>query len=385
MSSSLASLLVQKTRAAFYDAAIEIATALGLPVTTWSAGDPTRSLYHVLAAALSEFETVVALFVASGFLDYATGAWLILLAEQVFGVTATPASYATAVDYVLTNTQGGVYDFDPGDVTVKSDAGKTYRNTTGGHLASGPGTTLTITIVADEAGSDSSAGAGEITELVTNYLGVTGNNPTALAGTDAESESSIRSRCRAKIASLSPNGAADAYSYVARNPDLTSTTGITRVRVLPDSDTGDVTVYLAGPSGAVSSDDRDSAEAAVLLWATPLCITPTVASANSATISITYHVWIYRGVNLESAAIEAGIEAALETLFATRPIGGDILTGDTTGSMYQSLIIAAIRGAYPDHIFRVTVSSPAGDTALAIDDVAVLGAVTPTITLVDDP
>ena len=45
-----------------------------------------------------------------------------------------------------------------GDLVFKSTAsGKTYTSTTGGTLARGPGTTLTVTVVADEPGSDSSA------------------------------------------------------------------------------------------------------------------------------------------------------------------------------------------------------------------------------------
>jgi len=377
--SSLATLLVAKTRAAFYDAGLAIATALGLPVESWATGDPTRSLYHIVAEALEEFETVVAAMIAAGFLSYATGEWLILLAYELFGVVAVSATYASASDYILTNTGGAVYDFDAGDITLKSDDGFTYRNTTGGHLASGPGTTLVISIVADVAGSDSSALAGEITELVTDYLGVTGTNPTALVGLDAESEASIRQRCRDKLASLSPNGAADAYAYVSRNPDLTGITSVTRTRTIPDSDTGLVTHYVAGASGALSGPDVAAVQAAILTWCTPLCITPTVVSASNATFNITYTVKIYNTVNLTDTQIKAGIATVLAAMFKERPISGDGWTPSTAGKMYVSLIEAAIRSAYPEHIFSIVVSSPASDTTLAVSDVPVLGTITGTV------
>src|SRR5262249_39771218 len=158
------------------------------------------------------------------------------------------------------------------------------HNTTGGNLPAKVGVvngTLTITVIADEAGSGSSAGAGEIDTLVTTSLGVTCSNATAAVGTDEQDESVTRQQCPDKLGSLSPNGPVDAYRYVARNSALTGSTAITRVRAYPDSDTGDVLVYLAGPSGAISSADRALAETAIADWATPLCITPTVSSATN--------------------------------------------------------------------------------------------------------
>lgn len=81
------------------------------------------------------------------------------------------------------------------------------------------------------------------------------------------------------------------------------------------------------------------------------------------------------------AEIEDAVEAALETLFAARPIGGDVIAPATTGKIYRSLIESTIRGVYPSDAFRVSVSAPAGDTALAANEVAALGVVTPTVSL----
>lgn len=381
---SLASLLIQETKDAIYATALSIAAAVGLPVSSWQAGDPTRSLYHLEAETLSSLESVVVGYISSGFLDFATGDWLKILAKQVFNVDVPPATFATT-DVVLTNGGGGVYDIEPGDLTFKSSlSGKTYHNTTGGHLASGPGTTLTITVIADEAGSASSAGATEIDTLVTTLLGVTCSNATAAVGTDEQSEDTTRQQCRDKLGSLSPNGPKDAYAYVARNSALTGTSAVTRVRVFASSDTGDVTYYVAGPSGGVSGPDLAKVQAAVARWATPLCITATGFSANGVVVPVTYTVWVYKSVNKTSAEVQASILAALEQMFATRPIGGDIIPPATTGALYKSMIDSTIRGTFPQ-IFRESSSVPAGDTALGNGDVAVLGTVTPTVNFVDDP
>lgn len=381
---SLASLLVQQTKATIYAAGLALATTLGLPVTSWQPGDPTRSLYYLEAEILELLEQVVVGYIQSGFLDYATGMWLTILAKQVFNVDVPDATYAETLE-TLTNSGGGIYSIEPGDLTFKaSSTGKTYHNTTGGTLA-GSGGTLSLSVIADEAGSASSAGSGDIDTMVTTLLGVTCTNPAAAVGTDVQDPSVTIQQCRDKLGSLSPDGPASAYAYVARNQALTGIQTVTRARVYPDSDTGDVLVYIAGPSGAVSSGDVTAVQNAIQQWATPLCITPTVASANNVGVNVTYTIWIYKSVNQTTTQIEAAILSALEALFEARPIGGDIIPPATTGALYVTLLESAIRGVFPNQTFRVQVTAPSGDTALMNGDVPVLGTVTPTVNIIADP
>lgn len=390
---SLASQLITETKASIYARGLALASALGLTVTSWAPGDPTRSLYHFVSEILEALEINVAGYVSSGFLDYATGDWLTLLADQVFGVTRVEATYAST-SVTLTNAGGGVYVIAAGDIVVRSSlTGKTYTNTNGGTLTAvgtptvsttvGPAITLDFT--ANEAGADSSAGATEIDELVNGPLGVTCSNAAAAVGLDEEDDASLRTRCRAKLGTLSATGPRDAYDFVVQSSDLTGVTDITKSRTIADSTTGNVTVYVAGASGAVAGASVTAAQAAVEEWAAPLCITPTVTNVSNVTVPVTYQVWIYTSVGETTATIEAAIATKLTALFAARPIGGDIISPATTGKLYQSLISAAIRSAYPDHTFRVSVSAPAGDTSLAINQCAVLGTVTPTVTLEVDP
>ena len=384
---SLASLLIQETKEAIYAAALAVATSIGVPVSSWQPGDPTRSLYFVEAEQLSTLETVVVGYISAGFLDYATGPWLKILAKQVYNVDVPDATYATT-DLVLTNGGGGVYDIAAGDLTFKSSlSGKTYHNTTGGTLASGPATTLTVTVVADEAGSGSSAGATEIDTFVTTLLGVTCSNSVAAVGLDEQDEATTRQQCRDKLGSLSPNGPKDAYSYVARNSTLTGVTSVNRVRVYPDSDTGDVTIYVAGPSGAISGPDLTAVTDAIATYATPLCITPTVSNASNVSVAVTYTLWLYKSVNKTSAQVQSDVAAALEKMFASatlNPIGGNIIPPSATGALHKSLIESTIRGTFTQ-AFKVTVSVPASDTALTNGQVATLGTVTPTINFINDP
>lgn len=392
----LSTLLAKAGKEAIYKTALFIAETVGLPVTTWQAGDPTRSLFHLESELLATLEDIVIGYVRSGFLDYAaelaeagdddsSKVWLKLLAKQVFNVDV-PAATAATTDVVLTNTGKRFYpDIEAGDLTFKSTiTGKTYHNTSGGTLASGPGTVLTVSVEADEVGSASTAGAGEIDTLVTGeMLGVTCTNPIAAVGTDEQAPATTVQQCRDKLGSLSPNGPKEAYAYVARNADLSGTNAVTRVRVYGDSDTGDVSVYLASGSGGVTEPVRALVEAAILKWATPICITPTVLAAVNVTVPIAYTLWLYKSVNKTVAQVAAEVQLALSNMFANRPIGGDIIP-PASGKLYKTMIESTIRGLYPQ-AFRVEVTSPTLDTTIASGQVAALGAVTPTVVLVLDP
>jgi len=379
----LATLIEPQSTQDIYDVALEVARDLSLPVDSWQTGDPTRSLYWILAEVVAALESTISGYASSGFLEWAAAdsgryQWLVHMADQVYGYTAREATYATGV-VTLSNGGGGLFVIEAGDITVKSAVtGKTYHNTSGGTLASGPGTTLDVDIVADESGSDSSASATEIDTMITTLLSVTCSNAAAVVGDDAELASSIVAGCRAKLGTISGCGPAGAYDYVARASELTGTTAVTRSRAFASSTTGEVLVYLAGPSGAVGAADVALVEAAILTWATPLCITPTVASAAALTIDVTYELWVYDTVGMTSAEIETAVELELSALFAVRPIGGDVKGSVGSGYLYLSMIESCIRAAFPEYFVDVTVTLPATDQIVAANEIPMLGTVTAT-------
>lgn len=383
----LATLIVKLGADKIYQKALDVAAALGLNVTTWAAGDPTRSLYFHQSEILALQEEINSEFIRAGFLDTAGGtdnAWLILRAKQSYNVDAVEATFATCT-VTLTNTGGGDFTIDARDLTFKNSAtDKTYHNTSGGHLTPGPGTTLTLDVEADEAGSDSSAGPNEIDELVTTLLGVTVTSSTAAVGIDAEEAEAIRDRCRLKLGALSPNGPRDAYDFVARTPELAGTSAVTRTRSVRLDARGNVRTYLAGPSGAVATADADLVEEAINRWAAPLGITATAQSATNVPINFTYEVWLYESVTKTTAEVQAAIELALITMLRLRPVGGDVVP-PTTGKLYRSMIDSVIRTVFPDHTFRVSVTAPVGDTSLGISEVPTFGSATGTINFVADP
>jgi len=385
---TLASLVIRQTKEAIIQVGLNVAATLGLSTTTWSDGDPTLSLYSYLGEVLDPLEEMVVNWISSGFLDYAAARadeddaaydWLVLAAKQLYNYDAAEASYATST-VTLTNGGGGLYPIAIGDLTVKNTTtGKTYHNTEAVTLAIGPGTTVDVDVIADEPGTDSAASVDDIDAMVTSYIGVTVTASTVASATDAETPASIVAGCRNKLALMSPNGAADAYVYVATHEEFTGTPNVTRAQTIADSDTGDVTVYLAGPSGTVLEADRALVEAAILANCTPLCITPTVVSATAVPIAITYTLYVYQSIAKTTAEVAADVQTALEAMIAVRPIGGD------GGKVYTTLVDSAIMSAAPGHAYRVVRTLPAADVTLTAGQVATLGTVIWTVTPVADP
>ena len=146
---SVTTLFTVETAAKIFSTGLELASALGLPVTSWRAGDPTRSYYKFVAQKLAALDGVSGEYIKAGFLSTATKKWLTVLAFEVYNVTRGEATYANPT-VTVTNTGGGHYEVEAGDLTFKNSiTGKTYHNTSGGTLSSG--TTLTFDLVADEA------------------------------------------------------------------------------------------------------------------------------------------------------------------------------------------------------------------------------------------
>src|SRR5690606_3890018 len=119
-----------------------------------------------------------------GFLALAEDDWLTLLARHVYDVERIEGAPASGL-VVLTNTGGGVYAGEPGDLVFSASSGdaegKNYRSTEPYTLPSGAHgpTSTTVAVEAVEIGTASSVGAGEIDRLETALLGVACTNPSA--------------------------------------------------------------------------------------------------------------------------------------------------------------------------------------------------------------
>jgi uncharacterized phage protein gp47/JayE len=372
---SITSLFTVETFAKFLDMGLGIAKVVGLPVTSWSAGDPTRTVFKFVAEAFSTLEGPKATYIKAGFLSSARAdaeesgdsSWLKVNAWEVYGYESPEATYA-APTVTFTNAGGGLFDNDPGDVTVRCSAtGKTYHNTAPFLISPGPGfTTVAIAFVADEAGADSTVSANEIDEIVTTMNGVEIVSSTAAVANDEQTPAEIEEQARATLGALSPNGPDDAYEYVVRNPALTGVTDITRAKADADSDTGDVAVYIAGSGGAVAASSVTAAQDAVERWATPLTITPTVINATEVTKDVNAQI----SADDLPSGWEADVEDALVAYFAALPIGGMVALSAIITVIQNTLVALGARNVV------TTLLTPAANEQLDPFEVATPGTIT---------
>lgn len=371
MTVSITTLWSVNTAAHIFAWGLEIASALGLPVSTWRTGDPTRSLYKYLAEVLAAHDSVVSVWIKAGFLSAAVAdanesgdsRWLKVLAYELYGVEVPEASYATPT-VTLTNAGGGNFPKEIGEITVQStETGKTFRNTN----APAPllaGATVTYELVADEAGAASSVAVDEIDYVVTTMLGVEIDSSTASYVSDEMTPDEIGELCRDSLGALSPNGPPDAYAYVCKTAELTGVTEVTRATAVGESTTGDVTVTVASASGAVSSESVAACQLAVDRWSRPLTIEATVYSAAVYAVAVT------------ATIVGEDVPEDFDDLIATE-IAAYLATVDIGGVVYRSKLFAAIHKAVPE-IESVVISAPAADITLASDEVPTPG--TQTIT-----
>lgn len=377
---SLADLTTPETTESIYQKLLDVLGALGVATTTWRSGDPTRELLYAVATILAAKETLETSLIKAGFLELAEKKWLTAKGSSDYDVTREEATYAEC-SFLFTSTALLPYAIDPEDITVRnSTTGQTYRNVDGGTLLAGG--TLTLTIRAEVAGAKGSAGIGDIDEIVTSMPQVVGSNTTVAVGQDEESDEAYLDRCRDKLASLSSQGPAAIYDFVARTSALNGGANITQTKVVADTTDGTVTVYVAGPSGTVSAPDVALVQTGFDTYAEPLTIESTAVSCTVLTQAVTYTLWVRSSIGLTTGEVQDLVEEALQQAIASRPIGGDVIPPALVGYVYQGWIVSEILAAVAPHGFRCTVSTPAGDVAPTASQKVVLGTVTGTINLV---
>jgi uncharacterized phage protein gp47/JayE len=355
-----------------------VLASTGVTTSNWKPGAVVRTVISAVAIVLAGLSAFISALAASAFLPLASGEWLRLVALYVYNVVRIEATFA-AGEVTITNSGGGIYTLDPGDLTFRNPVTKkTYTNINAvsiGALA----TVEHVAISALEAGSKSTSYVGEVSELVTALAGLSVTNDAPVVGFDVESDPSLRQRCRDKLGALSPNGPSDAYGFVARSTLRAdgSAVGVTRVRALPDGN-GGVIVHLATAGGAVTAGDLAAIDDAIQRQCVPLAVEAYVYSAIPSTVPVLYTVWLYNNSGLTRDEIAATIEAELGAYFEAAPIGGHSLDGEP-GALYLSELRAVIGRARsngtPLPIVRVEVANPATDVLLNGSEVPVLGLV----------
>ncbi len=380
MSLALSDLITTEDRDSVLATLLAVSALLNAPTTSWQEGAPILTMLTTAAQKLSDLTTVAAEITKGGFGELLpSDAWADRWALSRFNVTRVPAVAAAGTVTIVAGASASGHTYQVGEIIIAhASTHQTYRNTAPVTIVAS--TTLTLVpFAADVPGIIGTAAPGSITVIVSSIIGLTVTNPVSFLGSDAELTPALVTRARAKLGSLSPNGAKDAYNFIATTPAFSTTSvPITRTRTVGDPTSPNITVYLATAAGAPTGGDVTIVQNAINANVEPWGANATAVAASEHVIAITYQAWV-KGSQLTAAQIQTAIGNALATFFATLSLGGYVIAPDT-GDVYietlQQVIASATAG-----IQRVVVSLPASSVALSPNEVATLGTILPTVTI----
>lgn len=371
---TLEELTTPSTRQEMESSIYQAMAIVGIDVTAWQSGSFARAMVTAVAIVLASLSSLIALIAQMGFVDFAAGTWLTIVAKYQYGLDRIAATFATGT-MSLTNAGGGIYSWDPGELTVICGVtGKEYVNVAAVNL--GALATVAAQFVAIEAGSESSAAIGQIATVNGVPDVVTVTNTTTFAGADAESDPRLRARCKAAAASRSMSGPWQVYqtaTLTATKLDGTNA-GVVAVQVIPNSNNGTVAVSACLADGTLpgTADDRSTVLGAVTYANRCVAPAPVYVSVSAPTldvINLVVTAAYYTDVRYTQTQLTTRALSALTSMFAEAPIGGVQYLG--TGYVFATTITDAIQSAAPGYIPKVTLN--VGDISVANGHRATLG------------
>ncbi len=363
MTTSVTDLIATKTADQLTAELLAALQAEGLPTTSWQPGAVPRTLAKADATVHADLRATVRAIAKGAFLDDAEEAWLTLLAVSKYQVTRVPATYTAGYVRVSVASGAGPYTIGPAGLLV-TDGERRWRSTNLVSVTVSSAAPQSIPVRAESPGSDYNAATGALDTVVTPALaGLSVSNPVYASGTwitsagnDEESDASLRARCRDRWGTLGRGAGDAAYRYWARTGHAYEA-HVTRAVVHPGAGDGTLTVYLAGPAGAVSG----TVEAAVQAWVdTNKARTDNVSVVSAAARTVNIVATIRVRSASDSTANRALATDALAAFFAGLGIGDDV----DLGAVYHALYSAS-------GVVDVDLSSPTDDVSVNNDEVAV--------------
>lgn len=340
MGLSVEQLIQPLTQAQALDVVLEILQGLGFELPqSWQPGGIARTQAELSAELGAQYTEVSIALARSGFSKLAEGDWLTLLTESHYDQTRNEAVATQGICRLAASASApGPFTLAAGEVVIRhAPTGFTYRNITGGTLATGG--TLDLTFEAETAGANRNVTSGTITGLVSDLSGVTVSNPVYADGTwitrlgaDRERDAELHERNRTRWATLGYGGVDAAYVHWGRSANP----AIKRVAVDAQNPrgAGTIDVIIAGDLGGLPSLVIPVKD--YLLGADGVGRAPLEARAYLEVFSAEELATVEGGIVYIDAAYKDSaskieeIEAALSELYTTTPIGGTKLNSSSS-------------------------------------------------------
>lgn len=359
MALSLAQLLTPSSEDQSLASIISILDGLGFSASDWETGSIQRTLIQLLARLHSSASNTTLAITKGRYNDLAEGDWLSLKSISDFDNTRVQA-VATNVKMTLSDPLSvGPFSIIANQLACTDQDGFSYRNTSSGTLPLGG--TLELTFLAEIPGRTQPTSL----ELSTPIAGVTAVispvDPVVVPGADPEADDRLRTRNRAKWATLAYAAPEDAYVAWA----LAASASVTRAWVddLNPRGPGTLDLYVAGPTGPVPSPVLttvlDYIQGAIDgIYRRPLGSDVHVVNAGSASVPITGTLYVLPAYS--TTAVRDAVYAAITAYLQTLPVGGTVLLAQ----LYEtSMTVAGVR--------NVRITAPTTDTTVAATSVPI--------------
>ena len=355
---SLAELLVADTEEQVFAVLLAFLQMGGFEVDAWQEGSVPRTMLRAVSRAMAGFSSLLSSIAGGGYLDTARAAWLDLLAWSHYHLERK-AAVATRGIVRLTDAGGGPHPFVAEQLLFRS-GGLRFRNLADGEVPLNG--FVDVEVQAEAPGLKYNVVTGATWELLTSLPTVVVTNPPGLDGTwltrpgaDAESDTSLAERCRARWPA---SGYLLTTAQVYRAAAITASAEVTRVRVFPHVPSeGTVTVVVAGPSGPVSEAALDAVED-YLDERAPVTVNVEIVNVTMVPVVVTATLYC-------RAAYAPGALAAAQAALAEFQAALDL--GET---VYRAALIEVLMG--PMGMVNVALAAPAADVTVQPDELASL-------------
>lgn len=344
---TLSSLLTQKTQQEMLSSLLTYLQARGYSLTDFYSGSVQRTLIETDAQGLSDLTAYAVAIAEGGFVELAETDWLTLLSESQYNLTRLPATATEGTIRVTAEAGFGSFNIAAGEMLFSTASGLTYFNTQAFTVAEDSHTDTPIK--ASQTGAAYNVSSNTINIISTPVIGLSCTNQGSWitnAGSDQETDTALRTRCKLRWAELGYGATADAYRFWA----LSASPEVKKVRVLDNLPRGqgtvDVIIYGDGPlSGAVVST-VDS----YIQIRKPITADVDVYSATQHNESIRATIYYKPG---SLSLVQSAVTTELANLQLETPIGGTV---------YKSRILESL--FVRPYVTNVTMTEPAADVVL---------------------
>jgi uncharacterized phage protein gp47/JayE len=346
---TLGQLLTSTTEDEALKLGLEYLSGFGFQATSWQSGSIQYSIVRLLARLYSDLTIGISDAAASGWAKKARGVYLDMLGEYDRDLPRQGA-IATIGNMVLTSTAAAPIHTWGVEEIVIADAptapANTWRITLGNTL--NPGTSVTVSVKAETAGSAANIGANATLYLWTPLVGVTVTNPAndlsttwiTTAGQDIESDTRYIERLIGRWHRLSL-GTLDAYKAWVLEADPT----ITRVVVKNGTAQGQIRIIGATASGGISASQIltvsnylngvTDGKQRRLINDSLLIEGATTVTTPALTLIVTCDAAL-------SSDVVSRVTKAINDMLALLDIGGEIISPSTVGKILASKLYGAI-------------------------------------------